>query len=469
MLLDEKLYQSICNWIEEHKEEYVADLQEFARIKSVSREDLAEPGAPFGPDCRKMLDFALKRCKEYGFETCDNDGYYGDSWIGERKTAVGIIGHLDVVPEGDNWQYPPYAATRLGDFLIGRGVGDNKSACVMAIYVMRMVRDLDIPFTNGVRAIFGCSEETGMQDMVHLVENKQQPPVSVVPDGGFPVNYAQKGMMSGDMSIEKGDVIVSFTGGEVKNMVPPYAQAVLTVSADEAKVKLDDTVTVEAAEEGCVVSAVGKAAHAAGPQNGINAILLLSTALAKSGLLDEVSQKAMASISYMCSDNDGAHAGIACEDPETGKTTMSCGVSTTKNGRITLSLDCRLSIATDLEQCENNFRSFAAAQGFTVDILDVEKPFYMPKDDPRINMLRMVCKEYGGIDAEPYTMGGGTYSRAVPNAITYGAGLMGRGERMDFGPGMGGAHQPNEQVYIPNLLEALKLIACGVILLDRLV
>lgn len=469
MLMDEKLYQRICAWVDEHKEEFIADLQDFARIKSVSCADLAEPGAPFGPDCRKMLDHALARCKEYGFEVCDNDGYYGDAWTGERKTAVGIIGHLDVVPEGDGWTYPPYEATRVGDFLIGRGVGDNKSACVMGMYVLRLLRDIEAPMTNGARVIFGCSEETGMEDMAHLVENNQQPPVSLVPDASFPVNYAQKGMMRGEMSIETGSVLKSFSGGEVRNMVPPHAMAELGVSAEAARAALGEEVSVEEAEGGCIVRAEGKAAHAAGPQNGESAILKLSTALANSGLLDEKSQKAMASIANMCSDYNGVHAGIACEDPETGKTTMCCGVSATKDGRISLSLDCRLSIATDLDACGKAFTAFAQSLGFTVDDLGIDKPFYMPKDDPRIELLRRVCKEYGNLDAEPYTMGGGTYSRAVPNAITFGSGFPGRGERMDFGPGKGGAHQPNEQTYLPNLIEALKLIACAVILLDRLV
>lgn len=469
MLLEQKLYDSICTWIDAHKEEFIADLQSFAQIKSVSRADLAQPNAPFGPDCRKMLDFALETCRSYGFSTEDGAGFYGDAWIGERKTAVGIIGHLDVVPEGEGWDYPPYGATRVGDFLIGRGVGDNKSACVIGLYVLRLLQEIEAPLTNGARVIFGCSEETGMQDMAQLVADRQAPPVSLVPDAAYPVNYAQKGMMRGEMSIPTGDVIKEFSGGEVRNMVAPFASACLAVEPDTARKALCDCVTVEATDGGCIVSAEGKAAHAANPVNGESALLKLSQALAASGLLDATSQKAMEGIATMCADIDASQSGFACEDPETGKTTMCCGVSATHAGRISLSLDCRLSIATDLTACESAFRAFAAAKGFTVDELTVEKPFYIPKDDPRISLLRRVCKEIADLDAEPYTMGGGTYSRAVPNAITFGNSFPGRGERMDFGPGKGGAHQPNEQVFLPNLFESLKLIACAVILLDRLV
>ena len=46
----EKWYQKICDWTDAHAEEMAADLQRIARVKSVSRADLAEDGAPFGPD-----------------------------------------------------------------------------------------------------------------------------------------------------------------------------------------------------------------------------------------------------------------------------------------------------------------------------------------------------------------------------------------------------------------------------------
>ena len=37
---------------------------------------------------------------------------------------------LDVVPAGEGWTYPPWDCTRKGDFLIGRGVSDNKGAVI---------------------------------------------------------------------------------------------------------------------------------------------------------------------------------------------------------------------------------------------------------------------------------------------------------------------------------------------------
>lgn len=472
MLLQNELYKQICDWADAHAEEMYSDLADFARIKSVSRADLAQEGAPFGPDCRKMLDHALETAKKYGFETCDNEGYYGDAWIGDRSKAVGIIGHLDVVPEGDGWKYPPYSSTREGDFMIGRGTGDNKSACVAALYIMRMMRDIDAPLTNGVRAIFGCSEETGMNDMKKLVENEAQPPISLVPDSAFPVNYAQKGTMRGSMSIKAGGDIVYFKGGEVRNMVPPHAECEVRLPIEKLAPIYDGRpeFTLEATEAGCRIKAKGQAAHAASPSGGISAIYLLASSLYDSGLLCDDSAAAVNAVAQMCSDYTGAKAGIDCTDPESGATTMVCGVASTVNGVITLSLDCRLSIAADLKANEASFTAYAHSLGMEVSDLETGKPFYIPKDDIRIQLLSKVCEEVLGMEnTEPYTMGGGTYSRVVPGAITFGLGMRASGEHMETAPGHGGAHQPDEYVYLPNIKEALKALACAVILLDRLI
>ena len=465
-MIDQQTKNAIIAWVEEHAEEMYADLQAFARIPSVSRADLAADGAPFGPDCRRMLDHAVARAREMGFEASDNGGWYGDAWLGDRDRAVGIIGHLDVVPEGEGWRLPPYSAAREGDFLIGRGVGDNKSACVMGLYCMRLLREIGAPLRRGVRVLMGCSEETGMADMQHMVEEGKQPPVSLVPDSAFSVNYAQKGTLRGEMSIETGRTLLCFEGGEVRNMVPPRARAVLALPAELVRAALDESFDVQSSPEGCVVSARGQAAHAASPQNGVSAILLLASALADADILDAASQKAVRAIGAMCSDYFGGNAGIACEDPESGKTTMVCGVARTENGRISLSLDCRLSIAADPKANEASFTAYAESIGMRVDELASGRPFYMPKDDPRVRLLHDACREMAGYEGEPYTMGGGTYSRVVPNAITFGLAFPGRGERMEVAPGHGGAHQPDEYIYLPMLKDALKVYACAVLALD---
>ena len=82
-------------WLRAHAEEMVEDLRSFARIRSVCREDLKADKAPYGPECRRMLDFALNRAREMGFETEDHDGYCGSAVLGDGENAIAIIDHLD--------------------------------------------------------------------------------------------------------------------------------------------------------------------------------------------------------------------------------------------------------------------------------------------------------------------------------------------------------------------------------------
>ena len=463
-----ELRKKIAAFLEENREAMIADIQAFARIRSVSQAAKAEENAPFGPECRQMLDFALAHAKEMGFDTADHEGYMGSAILGDANNAIGIVGHLDVVPEGDQWVYPPYGATRVGDFLIGRGVSDNKSAVILGLYLMKFFRDNQISLKHGIRVLMGCSEETGMQDLHYYMQHYPEPLLTLVPDAAFPVNYAQKGSMSGASSIAPGEQIVSFTGGEVRNMVPPHARAALRgISAEKAAPFFGEGFTVTQGDEGAVITAQGVAAHAAAPEGGKSAILMLARALADSGLLTGQSQAAMEGVAQMCSDYYGANAGINREDPDTGKTTMVCGVAKMlKNGKISLSLDCRLSLASDQEADKAAYTAYANSLGFTVDQLKSTPPVYMDKNDPRVQRLTDLYADFTGPRLEPYTMGGGTYSRELTRSLTFGPGFPDLTARPDLPANHGGAHGPDEFMHIPSFLRAFELYCCAVKELD---
>lgn len=58
-----------------------------------------------------------------GFHTKNADGLYGYAEIGEGAEIIGCLGHLDVVPAGDGWHYPPYAGTIDGGRLYAAHIG----------------------------------------------------------------------------------------------------------------------------------------------------------------------------------------------------------------------------------------------------------------------------------------------------------------------------------------------------------
>lgn len=475
MHTSEKTRKDVENWIDSHAEEIIADLQAFSRIRSVSVSAQGEPGSPFGPECRKMLDFAMKRAGEYGFDAIDHEGYCLSTYSGDLSNALGIFGHLDVVPEGDQWIYPPYGATREGDFLIGRGVSDNKSACAMGLHLLRLFRELQLPLKHGVRVVMGLSEETGMQDMEYFAKHEVMPVISLVPDSHFPVNYAQKGTLRSSVATKLSPPLLSFTGGEVENMVPPHAEAILALPLEEVKAAFEAAIPelsgfmFEADGEHTRILAGGIAAHAASPESGESAIHILSSALCKSGLLSGGAREAMEAVSDLSGDYHGAQAGIDCEDPETGKTTMVVGVAQMDGGEAVFSVDSRLSIAADLCAVESNFRAYADRAGLTIKSLKTGNPFYMKKDDPRVQALMNVYVELTGDDAQPYTMGGGTYSRCLENALTFGPGFETEGPSPDLPEHHGGAHAPDEYIHLPAFIKAMKIYALSLLELDVIV
>ena len=99
-----KRYSELAEgWIREHRKELIKEIRGLVKIPSVSRKELAAPGAPFGPDCRRMLDYMMERGAHYGFRTRDLDGYAAVVASGNEEETLGIIAHLDVVPVGDGW------------------------------------------------------------------------------------------------------------------------------------------------------------------------------------------------------------------------------------------------------------------------------------------------------------------------------------------------------------------------------
>lgn len=458
-----------AEWIEAHREEMAETLQAFCRIPSVCRRDLAQENAPYGPDCRKMLDFALETARKMGFETEDYEGHCGAAILGDGDNAIAIIAHLDVVPEGSDWRWPPYSSHREGDYIYGRGTSDNKFAAVTGLYLMKMFRELALPMKHGIKLLMGCAEETGMWDMKYYKEHYSLPVFILVPDGGFPVNYAQKGMLDAIASRPLGSELAYFKGGEVSNAVPNHAWALVT----KRGIKIDkEDIVCEDDENGTIVSANGLAAHASRPETGKNAFRMLADALIEAGCLTGESLECMKAMSELAGSLDGEALGFAAEDPDTGKTTVNIGLASTKDGRVSVTLDSRVSLAMKPEQAEEAYRAYCAKNGWTLESSRVSDSMYIPKDDPKVQCLQALYKDMTGEEKEPYAMGGGTYARLFPNALTFGPGGSPaiRGHEPDwFKPGHGSAHAPDEYCYIPSMLELARIYASALSELDELV
>lgn len=467
-------------WIAAHKDEFISEIQGLVRIPSVSHADQAAPGAPFGPGCRQVLDYALERGRHFGFETRDYDGYLGSIYMGDPDNSIGIIAHLDVVPVGEGWIYPQFEGTYLPEHnvMIGRGVGDNKGPAVMGLFAMRMLREFGWPLKHGIQLFCGMSEETGMQDVEELVKRGEKfPKTTLVPDAAFPVNYGQKGSLNGDMSAACAGNLVAFASGSARNIIPDKATCVIKADVENVKAavaaldeELAKTLKVEACEEGVSIVATGRAGHAAGPDGGINAIHLLSRALTEAKLLEGNCAQLVAELSDLTADGYLISEGASFEDEVSGKTTLVYTSANLKDGRLCVGCDCRSSIMIDQDWLVNTLTADWKHRGYEIDELELTKPFYIPKDDSRVVALMDIYKEITGRDDQPYTMGGGTYSRVMPNAISFGAGMPGERRPIDFLPeGHGGAHGKDEVLDLEKLFKCAMIYTVALAMLDEVI
>lgn len=238
----------LTKWVDQNKQAMVETLQQAVRIKSV-RED-AKPGKPFGDGPAKCLDFMLKKAADMGFTTENVDNYMGWCEYGEGPQMVAVLGHLDVVPEGDGWDRDPYSGDCDGTNVYGRGTMDDKGPTTAALYALKALKDSGVPLKRRIRILFGTNEETGSADMKHYLEKGGEIPVcGFTPDGEYPVINGEKGIINVTFSkkyTQSGPVVLkSLKGGSAFNVVPALAEAIVACAPAEATRLLEEVVKPE--------------------------------------------------------------------------------------------------------------------------------------------------------------------------------------------------------------------------------
>ncbi len=467
MEITKELLEQVDKWIDSHKDEFVDDLKTLVDIKSVAEDTPGEH--PFGEGCAKVLDKALEMSEKYGLATKNYDYYCGRAEYGDGEDEIGIFAHLDVVPEGNDWIYEPYNAIMKDGFMIGRGTADNKSSAIAEMYTLRILKDLGIKTKHKMFAFYGCNEEVGMKDMEYYLANEKAPVFGFTPDAGFPLCYAEKGIITADfVSYELDGNLVDFTGGHASNMVPDYAHITLSgVSEEAVKAAIADkegyTYTVDGGN--VTINAKGVSSHAANPDSGVNAINMLCRLVLDNNLINGKAKDAVAFVAHVLSDCHGAALNVPFEDDVTGLITHVGGVIRLNDNKLTLNINMRYPVKAEQETLEKNIFDVVEKAGFTICDFDNSKPQYVPLDHPAITTLMDICKEYIDPNSEPYTMGGGTYARKLPIGVAFGAGLPNTPKLFDI-PGHGSAHAPDEYINIDMVLRAMKIFVIALIRLD---
>ena len=467
------MIDQVYQYIDEHREEIIQSLIDICKIKSVS-DDKSEI-QPFGQGCKDVLDAMLIKGKKENFKTVNHEYYVGSITLNTgNKENIGILAHLDVVPEGplEYWKNDPYQPEIRDGFLFGRGVGDDKSGAIAGLYIQKAIRDLKIPMKHNIELLLGTNEETGMKDMEYYCEHYQAPAFTFVPDAGFPGVCGEFGRLRYNLSSKKklSEDIVDFYAGTVFNVIPNKATIIFKKNTNISLASLPDDFEIKESARGIEVTAFGVSSHAAGPERGVNAIKVLTKELVKlQGMKDE-DLKIIRFIDSVNEDCYGTFLGIANKDEVSGQTVSSGTVLRNVDGIITLTNDCRYCVTDSNTRLLNNITSLCDQYDFKVAVLEDSKPYHLDPNGPIIQVIQKEYTKYTGKTKEIRIGKGGTYAGKIPNGFATGAVLVDyENRRIPEGleAGQGGAHQPNEFIDLDAYIDGIKLLASMVLSVDQ--
>lgn len=438
----------IKNIVNENSREMVESIKAAVRINSVMDEDTATETMPFGKGVDEALRKTLEIAESLGFKTVYKDGYYGYAEVGEGEELIGILGHIDVVPVGDEskWKFPPFSATEEDGYIYGRGTQDDKGPTIAAMYAVKALLDAGVKFGKRVRFIIGGDEENLWRCIAKYTENGEEiPSMGFTPDSSFPVTNAEKSLVQFYLR-GKGSKDLSLNISGALNAVPGVANYTGKL-ADKLSEKLDE-LKFDYEKDGESVTVIGKRVHAASADKGVNSIERLCKALYEIGVEDDV-VRFVAELS----DSVGSKILPNCVDDVSGTLTLNLGELIINEKESKIGFDSRVPVKFTIEDLEDAVKEKAANYELEFEEFDRLKSLYVPADSELIKTLVSVYEHETGLEGTPKSSGGATYAKALDNCVAFGA-MFPFDEKTE--------HQENERVNIKNMIKATEIYALSV-------
>ncbi|SCC18219.1 succinyl-diaminopimelate desuccinylase [Fictibacillus enclensis] len=449
--------------VEKRKDSFLNDTQGLLQIRSVLDEGNATKNAPFGPDIAAALEYMLSLGEDAGMAVKNVDGYAGHIEMGAGEELIAVLGHLDVVPEGDGWTVDPYGGEIKDGKIFARGAIDDKGPTMAAWYGMKIIKELNLPLSKRVRLILGTDEESQWRCVDHYFKHEEMPAAGFAPDADFPIIHAEKGMMNVTMKQEvvtkeeeSEAVLHSFQSGLRLNMVPDRAEAHL-ITAEKWEDRFQDFLnenhlTGGIEEEGDMQRfyLTGKSAHGSTPEFGVNAGFMLASFLSQLSL-DHQGLSFLHFIKEHLMDSSGDKLGIKVEDEVSGMLTVNPGVfNYHKEDGGSLGLNIRYPVTHSGNTVMEILGKLAEREGFTIDVTKHTTPHFVDEQHTVVQTLKKVYEEQTGHSGKPIAIGGGTYARSLEAGVAFGALFPGREDV---------AHQKDEYMFLEDLFSAAAIYA----------
>lgn len=429
------MFPCINTHLESHFPEMVQALADIVKIPSI----VSEPceGAPFGKEPRRAMQFAMDLAQKLGFETVVNlEDKVCYVEYGSGAHVIGAFAHLDVVPEGEGWTYPPFAGEIHNGHIYGRGTVDNKAPFLACLYGLYAIKECGLPMDNfRIRIVGGTAEEVGMGDMQTYLDHCGAPDAGFTPDGWFPMSFTERGIsywyLHNQLSVpstKKIRLISLQGGGSALNLVADQCDAVLEAADDEALQLLLSHIRSYKRSAMCsfretvdgrkvAIHVLGKVAHACAPFDGKNAIsdllMLLHTIQFDGSLgtfLDFYAEKIGLT-------TDGSLMGMKFED-ECGQLTYNLSKMEINESEINWVVNLRYP-HTYREQVHVDFQRQLDLAHAELLKKTISPSLMYAKDSTLITTLCRVYEDCTGKDPTPGN-GGGTYAKSIPNIVAFG-------------------------------------------------
>ena len=477
-------------YIEENQQEMIEALQTLLRYPS----ELGDPVQtkegevyPFGQAIHDCFVKTMKIAENLGFAVRNVDNYGGHiDWPGTGKPVLdeagqvtgyeapkimAVLGHLDVVPAGSGWDFEPYGGVCEDGWIYGRGTTDDKGPVISCLYAMKALKDAGYKPQDTVRIILGLDEETGWKGMHYYFDKVERPDYGFTPDGAFPVINGEKGILTFHLAKKfnrtqagsKGLELRSLAGGTAPNSVPDKCRVVLRSEAAGAYDKIKEQAAAFREQTGyklackgvgksLELTTTGVSAHGAHPEWGLNAISVMMEFLGQLNFVNEDHNDFIAFYNkYIAFCFDGGLMGIDFEDEKSGRMAFNLGMAEMdpESGKLTLNL--RYPVTSNDEAVYSTIEPILTQYNMGLIKQKHQLPLYLELDNPMVkNMLEIYQKYTGDTESKPQVIGGGTYARATPGIIAYGAQFPDDEDCM---------HQKNERLKVERFLLMTKIYA----------
>ena len=454
-------------------------LQELLAFRSV-----AEPGTdemPFGKGVHDAFFYMLDKAKHDGFDIENIDNYGGHIEFGgyildeegdvayTSEETFGILGHLDVVPEGNDWDFPPYGAEIAEGKIYGRGAIDNKGPVVASYFAMKALKESGFIPEKKVRLILGLDEETSWKGMDKYLQKVKPPSIGFTPDAQFPVIHGEKGILVFELAkkinkgMTKGLELRSLKGGSAANMVADFARAVVrddkTSTYDKIKEKAAKyrekhkrKINVKGVGKSLEITVRGVSSHGARPESGLNAISVMMDFLGKLPFANEdVNDFVSFYNKHIGFELNGASMGCGLSDEASGNLIFNTGTIDMDHEAGIITINIRYPVTMSDDAVYGAMMPVINQYDLGVVKVKHQPPIYFPKDAPMVNTLMDVYRRHTkDKKSEAIVIGGGTYARAADNLLAFGGIFPGQEDV---------THKKNEYIEIDKMVLMSKIFA----------